>query len=112
MKPPWLTESESKQVARFVQSIQKALGPVFIKAVLFGSRARGEGHEDSDVDILVLVKELNNTTKHLIWDTADSIFLETGIDISPLVVTQEKFGRWRRLERLLPKEIEEEGIPL
>ncbi|MBI4125785.1 MAG: nucleotidyltransferase domain-containing protein [Deltaproteobacteria bacterium] len=95
-----------------MQTIKKALGPILIKAVLFGSRARGEGHESSDVDILVLVKTMDTSTKHLVWDAAEDIFLETGIDISPLVITQEKFERWRRLERLLPREIEKEGVVL
>lgn len=112
MKTPWLTEWESQQVTRFIESIKKELGPIFIKAVLFGSRARGEGNEDSDVDILVLVREMDTVTKYLVWDMAHDIFLETGIDLSPLVITQEKFEKWRRLERLLPKEIEAEGIAL
>lgn len=112
MKALWLTEWESKQTTRFVESIQAALGPNFIKAILFGSRAKGKGNEDSDLDILVLVKKLDTATKHRVWDIANDIFLATGIDISPLVVSQEKFERWRRLERLFPKEIEEEGISL
>jgi len=38
------------------------------KLVLFGSRARGEGAEDSDLDLVALVDEKNTEIESELWD--------------------------------------------
>lgn len=41
-----------------IQALQKAFGEQLKTAVLFGSRARGQGHEESDHDIFVVIEDL------------------------------------------------------
>lgn len=63
-------------------------------AILFGSRARGSHHPDSDADLAVLLngehqKPLTATLD--MADTAYDVLLETGINISPLPVWQDQW---------------------
>jgi predicted nucleotidyltransferase len=41
-----------------VEALQAALGDRLVGVVLYGSRARGEGTEDSDWDLLVIAEDL------------------------------------------------------
>lgn len=107
-----LTDAERDAVGSFIGRAKAALGASFRKAVLFGSRARGEGDEGSDIDILVLVDAVTIERKHAVWDIACDVLLETAIDISPLVMDEGRFDGLRRRERLLAQEIDREGIPL
>ena len=53
--------------------------------ILFGSVARGEGKEDSDVDVLVVVKERNIEDMKEIHGIAFKVSMEHSQDISPKV---------------------------
>ena len=58
-------------------------------AILFGSRARGTHHADSDADVAVLLSGEHQRflpTKLAMSDVAFEVLLETGVNISPLPV--------------------------
>ncbi len=48
--------SKFKEVKKFLDHITKLLGNSVVEISLFGSRVRGENSEDSDIDVLVVVK--------------------------------------------------------
>ncbi len=59
--------------------------------ILYGSEARGESRQDSDIDLLVVLPEYNDvqeyiTTRSMISGHLFELSLELGIDISPLVL--------------------------
>lgn len=63
------------------------------KVILFGSVARGEYREDSDVDLLVVTRE---STLDLQWEVAtDSmdLLLRQGVLATALVVTSEEWSK-------------------
>lgn len=107
-----LTPQEERAVQAFKKRVLDFLGPQVVSFSLFGSRARGEGDEESDVDILVLLKEAPTKTRGHIFEIAADILVEYEIDISPLVMGQKQFEEMKKRERLLPQEIERDGIPL
>ena len=47
-----------EEVQAAVEALQAALGDRLVGVVLYGSRARGEGTEDSDWDLLVIAEDL------------------------------------------------------
>ncbi|MCC6558809.1 MAG: nucleotidyltransferase domain-containing protein [Polyangiaceae bacterium] len=79
---------------------------------LFGSYARGEAHEDSDVDVLVLVDGLTDLEIGVVADHATYTMIDTGVPISPLPMSTERLEQLRRGERLLARDLDTEGIPL
>jgi len=84
-------------------------------AILYGSRARGTHHDESDADVAVLLKGEPSHYK-TVMDMAKSSFrvlLETRIPISPLPIWLDE---WEHPENypnpVLLYHIRHEGIPL
>ena len=65
-----------------------------LRAILFGSRARGDDHPDSDADIAVLLSGHKGNfvdTKLAMADIAYDVLLETGIHIQPLPIWEDEW---------------------
>ena len=57
------------------------------RLVLFGSRARGEGREDSDLDVLVIVRDGTRADRRSVQDAAADVSLQCSLIVSPLSVS-------------------------
>lgn len=65
------------------------------EAILFGSRARGTAHAESDADVAVILKGPPGyfiKTKMALNDIAYDILLDTGIRIQPLPVWESEWA--------------------
>jgi predicted nucleotidyltransferase len=97
----------------FVAGVRERFGTRVVSMRLFGSYARGEATEDSDVDCLVLMDTADRDTDRAITDlAADLTWQIGGAVVSPMVMSAAEFDAWKALERRTPLEIEREGIPL
>ena len=88
------------------------LGPELKAARLFGSRARGEGHEFSDLDVALIVSAAGRARRYAIYDVAFDIGLAHGVQLAPLVIEETRLAHLRQRERLIAREIDSEGISL
>jgi predicted nucleotidyltransferase len=77
------------------------------EVILIGSKARGEAHPDSDIDILILVDDDDWRFSHAISRLAARISLNYDVLLGLCVVRQ---ARWQRF--LLYSIVSSEGIPL
>lgn len=97
----------------FVAGVRGRFGARVVALRLFGSYARGDATEDSDVDCLVLLDPMDRDADRAITDlAADLTWQIAGVVISPMTMSVEEFETWKALERRTPLEIEREGIPL
>lgn len=85
-------------------------------AYLFGSRARGDFHADSDADVALLLRGAVQpflATKLALADIAYDVLLETGIRIQPMPIWEIEWAHPERYSnpRLL-RNIDREGIRL
>jgi predicted nucleotidyltransferase len=82
------------------------------KVILFGSYARGEESEDSDVDMLVIAPRKERfferiaSTKRLIRD------LRNGLPVAPIVLTPEEAEKRKNIGDQFIIDIFENGISL
>jgi len=87
-------------------------GPALVSLRLFGSVARGESHEESDVDVAVVLDRVDWDARRQVIDLATDIGLARGLSISPTLFDRETWERYRAQERPLVMDIEREGIAL
>jgi uncharacterized protein len=99
-------------LARFAARVRQDHGAAVLNLRLFGSYARGEAGEGSDIDVLVLLEEVDFARKKQILDVAGDLWLDTGLLISPVVMGADLYRTWHRQERGLVMAIEQEGAPL
>ena len=92
--------------------LKSALGDALAELRLFGSRARGDWSEESDVDVAVVVRDLARETKNLILNKVADIELEHLTPLSVLVLSADDFAHLVKRERRIALDILREGIPL
>jgi UTP:GlnB (protein PII) uridylyltransferase len=61
-----------------------------IQVTLFGSQARGESTDESDIDVLVILPNLEKSTLDTVLDTAWEIGYDAGKVISVIPATREE----------------------
>lgn len=84
---------DQTQIEKAIQALKKGLVSQFgldVELRIFGSVARGNYHEHSDIDILVLLPgQVNNAIEERVFDMAYDIELEYGLVIGTIVYSKE-----------------------
>ena len=88
-------------VASFSARVRACIGTRLTRLVGFGSYARGEATEDSDVDVLVVVDALSAADVREIDSAAGDILTASNVLLSPLVLSAARFDELRARERRL-----------
>lgn len=103
-------------IQEFIKGVKNILGERAKKIILYGSYARGDYNDSSDIDIMILT-DLNDEEivryRDEILDYAYDIEWDNNFDItlSPLVKNIDKFNYW--LEALpFYRNVQKEGIVL
>ena len=97
---------------RYAAALRARYGKAVLQIRLFGSWPRREAHEESDVDVAVVLAEVDWDTRRDVIDMAADIGLELDLFISPTLFDRRTFEKWRAQERALVMDIEREGVPL
>jgi predicted nucleotidyltransferase len=103
-----MLKAEEKEILRrFKNEIEKALGDRLDRIVLFGSRSRKDADPDSDFDLLVTAKSLQQTDRKIILEIAADLSLEYSTVLAVLVVPTSDFREDRYF--YLYENIQKEG---
>ncbi|HSL84726.1 MAG TPA: nucleotidyltransferase domain-containing protein [Thermoanaerobaculia bacterium] len=70
---------------RFARELRERYGDAVHLVRLFGSFARGEAHEESDVDLAVVLEEADFDTRRKVIDLATDIGMPHDLRLSPTV---------------------------
>lgn len=97
-------------VAQLRESVAALLPDRLVDVRLFGSYARGQAHEDSDIDVFVVLRDLSHREWRQIMDVAGELWAETGFLLSPTIMDDGTYRVWLRQERALVMDVEREGI--
>jgi uncharacterized protein len=77
---------------------------------IFGSRARGDEDEYSDMDVFIKIEYLNKDLKEKISDIVWEVGFEHFIVISPLIFTRDEIENSPLRSSPIVKNIAEEGV--
>jgi len=111
MKKP-LTKVEQQSLVSFKAALQSLLGDKLLSVRLFGSRARDEGTEESDLDVLVIVRERDRALYRRIVEESLNIDLVYDVNLAPTILSDEEYRRNREYGTPFYRNVEKEGIAL
>ena len=92
--------------------LRSLLGPSLVRLDLFGSRARGEESEESDIDVAVVVRGLDGLLRERILAVVADVELAHLLPLSTVLFSEEDFLELVRRERRIAADILAEGRPL
>jgi uncharacterized protein len=79
---------------------------------VFGSRARGNADEYSDMDVFIEIEHLDRSLKERLLDIAWEVGFENFMVISPLIYTRDEIENSPHRASPIVKVIFREGVPL
>lgn len=86
-----------KVLNSFSKIVKRILGKNLSKIIVYGSFARGDYTETSDIDIMILTALSKEEIEHVenqIFDLAYDFELEYGIVINPILENESHFNYW------------------
>ena len=103
-----MTERD-KKIARELKRRLSEIIPILDFRV-FGSRARGDADEYSDMDIFLEVEKIDKQTREKIGEIIWEVGFENFLVISPLIFTKEEIENTPLRSSPIVKNISEEGV--
>lgn len=82
---------------RYTKVLEKIYGKHLKVVILYGSYARGDYREDSDIDIMILLDLSDMDIKQYRHELSGETFdfnMEHDIDIKPIAKSQQHFQNW------------------
>jgi predicted nucleotidyltransferase len=107
-----LTPPERAALSDFLARLREQYADEVVSVRLFGSRARGGGGPESDLDVLVVVRSEDWRVQWDIVRLASRTSLAHDVDLSSKVLSQRQY-RWLGQRRsLFHQNVQTEGIQL
>jgi predicted nucleotidyltransferase len=96
-------------LAELKRGLQEIYGDRLRAVVLFGSQARGEANDDSDVDVAVVLDDFENSIEES-W-RMDPVLSPLSLEHDLLLTAVPLRERdWREQEYPLPRNVQREGV--
>lgn len=107
-----LTSAEQQALERFKAVLVPLLADNLISLRLFGSRVRGEGTEESDLDVLIVLREKNRALCR--WIVAEALEIDLAYDtnLAPTILSVEEYQQNRDCHTPFYRNVERESLPL
>lgn len=99
---------------KYTEEIKRIYGAQLDAVILYGSYARGDFTEDSDIDIMILVKleELEiKKFRHQLSETTFDFNMDFDLDIKPIAKSTSLFHKWLGAYPFYDN-VEKEGVKL
>lgn len=81
----------------FSRQVKEILCDKLAKIILYGSYARGDYRENSDIDIMILTTLTDDEIKRIktdIYNLAFDFQMEYGVDINTIIKNEQHFNYW------------------
>jgi predicted nucleotidyltransferase len=111
-EPEWIGSLGAMGVAELATSrLRDLYGDRLVQVLLYGSQARGDADPDSDIDLLVVLRDMRSPWDELrrMDDLLWRLSFEHGVTLSALAVTEDEF---ENASRPVLIEARSEGMPM
>ncbi len=90
-----LNKIEKKALEYLKEQLEKKLGSSFIGLKLYGSKARGDYHEESDIDLIIVVEKKEKSTEDIIYNSIADTLLKYEIYFSAMIYSKKKIKQMK-----------------
>lgn len=102
--------TERRSLRAFVAYLRRRFAERIEFVALFGSKARGDSREDSDIDVLVVLTGEDREVRRQILKKAARLSLEYDVFLGPRVIGAERWEKMRDFS--LYQNVEREAVRL
>lgn len=102
----------AKALEDFCQELRAKMPENIVEIRLFGSLAKGIAAPDSDIDVLIVLKNKDELSKEIILNTQVETNLKYDLFISIILKSQDEFSYPVFRETLFFRNLQEEGVTL
>ncbi len=107
-----LTVKEQRLLNEFKSLLFQSFPEEIVEIRIFGSRARGEGTAESDLDVLVITRHEDYRLSDQMIDLAFDLLLKHRVYISPKVISQRHYKELEKADSDFLYQVKQEGILL
>lgn len=108
-----MCEEKIKEVmTKFIKEAKRIYGSLIYDVILYGSCARGDYAEDSDVDVMILVdaaQEEIGKMRRQIMDISDQIDLEYDVVLAPVIQNYQLYQQYMPVSGFY-QNVQREGV--
>jgi predicted nucleotidyltransferase len=106
-----LNEIEKKAIGELIEKLKETYGENLVKVILYGSKARGDQTEDSDIDIMIILQDFKNKVEEIkkVSAIVSSINFIYEVFISPVILRKNDYETGNLL---LVRNVIKEGFDL
>ena len=90
-----LAAQDQRALQEFVAHLQRTIPDQIELIALFGSKARGDSQQESDIDVLVILSREDRTLRREILKVAARFSLKYDVLLSPRVIGTERWAQMR-----------------
>ena len=90
-------QNKSEIISEFVYQVTQLMGESLSKVILYGSYARGDNGENSDIDIMLLTSLIDEEIEQIensVFELAFEFQMKYFVDISVVIKNEEQFNYW------------------
>lgn len=107
-----LSPTEQQALEHFKAALHSLLEDNLLSLRLFGSRARGEGMEESDLDVLVVIREKDRAVCRRIVEESLEVDLTYETNLAPTILSAEEYRQNRERQTPFYCNVERESLLL
>lgn len=107
-----LTETELAALEEFKELLKKKLREEVLDIKLFGSKARGDYNKESDIDILIILKQINEKKKDKVFGIVTEILHKYNFYLSVHIYSLKEFKRLNSVPTVFMQFIQQEAIAI
>lgn len=110
-----MTEAKIREVVqKFAEEVKKIYGNKLKEIILYGSCARGDFAQDSDIDIMILLdvpQDKINSERRRIYDISDRLDLNYDVVLTPVFQNYQTYKKYMSVS-VFYQNVQKEGVKI
>ena len=109
-----LRSDEQKVVSEYIYAIRHRFSSQIYEIILYGSKARGDSHPESDIDLLIIIDTSNKRLKQMILDIGWDVMSNNNfkVFVSPIIFFKKEYEQYQKWNSSFLENVYQEGIKL